>query len=447
MSQETLALVDFAANLRPEDIPASAVDAARNTIADGVSACIYGYRMPWSAIIRDYATGKSLPGPSRVLGPGGASLQAPFAALVNGALAHSFELDGAMKPGVGAHPYATIFPAALAVAQECGNSGRELLTSFVAATEVMVRIGRATMRSNERRGFHAPGTTGPFGAAIASGLLSGLSREALAHAMGIAGSLSSGLLQFSKSGSGGMVKRLHFGRAAESGVMACQLAAAGFDGPRDVLEGKYGFLSVFCDEFDITELTRGLGKTFLTEDIYLKRYACHGSSQYPLQALQMLLEQHHFKGDDIAKIEVTGTDDLVSRHGSVEPKDLALAQYSVPFCIALGCYLDARDPRSFSDDVLNDRRIRDLFPRVSFVVDETLTDPIATVVTVTLKNHRVLRQPMPEVQGSPTPRATSKDVYEKFKVLTKDSDRKRMDEIFERIQTMEKQSAMDWLSP
>jgi 2-methylcitrate dehydratase PrpD len=445
MSDETVQLARFAASLRPEGIPQSALDAARNTIADGISACIYGYELPWSQIILQYAEHVGPGGRSRVLGRGGPLLRPPAAALVNGALAHSFELDGAMKPGVGAHPFATIFPAALAVAQDRGRDGRSLLTAFVAATEVMVRIGRATKRSNERRGFHAPGTTGPFGGAVAAGLLMGLGRDGLVTAMGIAGSLAAGLLQFSKSGSGGMVKRLHFGRAAENGVMAATLAEMGFDGPHDVIEGEHGFLRAFCDEFDPGELTRGLGTVFLTEDIYMKRFACHGSSQYPLQALQMIRTEHGIAGGDVAAIEVTGTHDLVARHGSVVPTDLALAQYSVPFCLALGCYLDARDPRAFNDRVLEDARIRDLFTRVRYVVDESLTDPIATEVRVTLKDGTVLRRAVPEVQGTPSVRATRGDVYEKFTILTRDCPRDRMDQMFERLQTLERQNDLDWI--
>jgi 2-methylcitrate dehydratase PrpD len=447
MSNETARLVDYAANLRYEEIPPSALQAARNTIADGISACIYGYRFEWSEIILRYAQEVGASGKSRVLGPGAPSLSPPFAALVNGALAHSFELDGAMKPGVGAHPFATIFPAALAIAQDRACDGRRLLTAFVAATEVLVRIGRATRRSNERRGFHAPGTTGPFGAATAAGILMGLDRGQLLNAIGIAGSLSAGLLQFSKAGTGGMVKRLHFGRAAESGVAAALLASKGFDGPHDVIEGAHGFLHAFCDERDVGELTRGLGSVYLTEDIYMKRFACHGSSQYPLQALQLLRDEHRFDGGDIAAIEVTGTPDLVARHGSVVPTDLALAQYSVPFCLALGCFVDARDPRSFNDDVLNDARIRDLFPRVRYVVDDGLTDPIATEVRVTLRNGKVLRRAVPEVQGMPSVRASRDDVYEKFSILTRDCPRGRMDEMFERLQTLDEQRDVSWIAP
>ena len=174
MSGETLQLVEYAAGLRYEDITPAALQAAKNTICDGIGACMFGYRLPWSQIICRYVERTGASGRSSVLGPGAAPLTPPLAALVNGALAHSFELDGAVKPGVGAHPFATIFPAALAVAQDNGNSGKQLLTAFVAATEITLRIGRASKRSNERRGFHAPGTTGPYGGAIAAGLLLGL---------------------------------------------------------------------------------------------------------------------------------------------------------------------------------------------------------------------------------------------------------------------------------
>src|SRR5205085_9845437 len=114
---------------------------------------------------------------------------------------------------------------------------------------------------NEGRGFHAPGTTGPFGAAIAAGRLLGLDASRMRDALGIAGSLACGLMEFARSGTGAMVKRLHLGRAAESGVLAASLAADGFTGPASVLEGEFGFLRVFCGgEFDVTELTRELGQ-------------------------------------------------------------------------------------------------------------------------------------------------------------------------------------------
>ena len=173
------------------------------------------------------------------------TLYAPAAALATGAMAHAFESDNLTKPGAGVHPGATLLPPGLAVAQARGSSGRELITAVVAGFDVMYRIGAATKHSNERRGFHAPGTTGPFGAAVAAGVLLGLDAPRMTNALGIAGSLAGGLMEFARSGTGAMVKRLHLGRAAESGVLVASLAADGFTGPQSVIEGEAGFLKVF----------------------------------------------------------------------------------------------------------------------------------------------------------------------------------------------------------
>src|SRR5262249_20782138 len=161
----------------------------------------------------------------------------------------------------------------LAVAQERGIGGRELITAFVAGAEVMIRIGRATHHSNEGRGFHAPGTTGPVGAAVACGKLMGFDGERIRHALRIAGAVACALMECARSGTGAMVKRLHLGRAAESGVLAASLAAEGFTGPVSVIEGDFGFLRVFCgEEFDLGELTRGLKQEYASRSIMLKRF-------------------------------------------------------------------------------------------------------------------------------------------------------------------------------
>jgi len=167
MDNETVELARYAAGLRYEDLPPAVVAQAKDIIADTVAACVCGADMPWSRIVVDYAERTGPGGNSRILGRG-TCVQAPSAALANGALAHAFELDSLTRPGAGAHPGATVLPPALAVAQEVGASkpvgGKALIAAVVAGNEVMIRIGRATGHTNEARGFHAPGTTGPFGA-------------------------------------------------------------------------------------------------------------------------------------------------------------------------------------------------------------------------------------------------------------------------------------------
>src|SRR5437868_9143184 len=135
MTTETVQLAEYAAALRYEDLPAEVIATARDAIIDTVAACICGAALPWSRIVIDYAERTGPGGTSRILGKGTA-VQAPAAALANGALAHAFELDSLTRPGAGAHPGATVLPPALAIAQQQGNAGqsirgRSLIAAFV----------------------------------------------------------------------------------------------------------------------------------------------------------------------------------------------------------------------------------------------------------------------------------------------------------------------------
>ena len=217
MANETVRLAEYAAGLRYEDLPPDVVQRAKDCITDTVAVIVLGNGLPWSRIVAAYAQRVGAGGRSRILGADGPTLHAPAAALANGTLAHAFESDNLTKPGAGVHPGATLLPPGLAVAQERGSSGRALITAVVAGFEVMYRIGYATKHSNERRGFHAPGTTGPFGAAVAAGVLLGLDAPRMTNALGIAGSLAGGLMEFARSGTGAMVKRLHLGARAKAG--------------------------------------------------------------------------------------------------------------------------------------------------------------------------------------------------------------------------------------
>src|SRR5437868_1381609 len=370
MAQETARLAEYAAALRYDDLPAPVVQLAKECIIDTVAAGICGSALPWSRIVIDYAERTGPGGISRILGRGSA-VQAPAAALANGALAHAFELDSLTRPGAGAHPGATVLPPALAVAQQPGAkaSGRDLIAAFVAGNEVMIRISRATGHTNEARGFHAPATAGPFGAAVACGHLLGRDETGMANAIGLAGSLAGGLLEFAR-GDGGMVKRLHLGRASEAGVLAASLAAAGFTGPRTVLEGEFGFLRVFCTEFEEAALTRNLGHEYVTLSTVLKRYPVHATAHAAVRAVRDLQAEHGFAGGNVESIAVTGNKRMVERHAITEPADLMLAQYSSPFCVALALFREARDPESYDESALADPRIRALCRRVRVVPEQ-----------------------------------------------------------------------------
>jgi len=440
MADETVQLARYAANLEYEDLPPAVVAHAKDIIADTVAACIYGADMPWSRIVIDYAERTGPGGRSHILGRG-TSVQAPAAALANGALAHAFELDSLTRPGAGAHPGATVLPPALAVGQEQGASGKALIAALVAGNEVMIRIGRATGHTNEARGFHAPGTTGPFGAAVACAHLLGLDERGMTNALGIAGSLAGGLLEFAK-GDGGMVKRLHLGRASEAGVMAASLAAGGFEAPRTVIEGEFGFLRVFCTEWDESHLTRGLGSDFATMSAVLKRYPCHATAHPAVKAVRDLQAAHGFAGGEVASITVTVTRRMVERHNILEPPDQMLAQYSIPFCVALALFREARDPESYDLSALADPAIRALCRNVKLVAEpgDGHGAP-GSQVTILLSDGRTFGQH--ETGGM----LEAGELPDKFARLT----RKAMAgaggpaRIYKRLMALEDEATLDWL--
>jgi 2-methylcitrate dehydratase PrpD len=446
MANETVRLAEYASGLRYADLPPQVIERAKDCIIDTVAVIVLGNAMPWSQIVVRYAQRIGTGGSSRILGAVGPTLHAPAAALANGTLAHAFESDNLTKPGAGVHPGATLLPPALAIAQERGNSGRDLITAIVAGFEVMYRIGYATGHSNERRGFHAPGTTGPFGAAVAGGVLLGLDAAAMTSALGIAGSMAGGLMEFARSGTGAMVKRLHLGRAAEAGVVAASLAADGFTGPVSVVEGEAGFLKVFCPEWDLSGLTRGLGTDYATMKLCLKRFPMHMTAQTGVQAVLELQAELGFTGGEVDRVTVAGNQRMATINNIRNPIDMMMAQYSIPFCVALALFRDPRDPASFDDSALIDASIRALCDRVAVTVADPPTKIAgASIVTIQLKDGRAFTREVEEFDGTPARPLGRDALREKFSTLTRARYGAEAAGLFERLQGLENETRLDWI--
>jgi 2-methylcitrate dehydratase PrpD len=408
-------LAAYAAGLRFEHLPAPIVATAKTCLIDAVACAIFGAGFPWSRAIAGMiaASGTSgacsVPGFDRRLDP-------RQAALALGVFAHAFELDSLRKPGAGAHPGATVALPAFAMAQARSRSGRDLIAAIVAGCEVSFRIGAATLHTPELQGFHAPGIVGPFGAAVASGCLLTLSPEQLAFALGIAGSCTGGLLAFARSGQGGMVKRLHLGRAAESGVLAALLAARGYDGPRTILEGEFGVLQSFCSRADPALLTAQLGTLFETSRLCIKPYACHVTAQAPIELIRKLMATHRFTAGDIAAIEVAASAKVASHHGEQKPADVMLGQYSVPFSLAVAAWRDPADPAAFADDPIHDPGILDLAARVRIVPGEA---GWGAGLAIALRDGRKVTASIASFRGCPETPMSLEDIAAKFRRLTR----------------------------
>jgi 2-methylcitrate dehydratase PrpD len=417
----TRELARYAVNLRYRDIPPDVISRAKDCLLDIITVALYGSTKPWSQSVVQFVKGLGLSGRSTVFGE---SWRAPahLAALANGTMAHAFELDNVRQPGAGVHPGATAFLPALAVAEAQRAGGKAFLTAFVAACEVMSRIGVAAGNSLEKRGFHAPGLTGTFGAAVAAGRLLGLDENGMVHALGIAGSYSGGLMEFSRCQEGAMIKRLHLGKAAEGGVTAASLARRGFAGPESVLEGEFGFCRAFSDDPNLSRLTYRLGREFESLNICIKRNACHINAHAPIEALEKLSQQNGFDPRDVREIAVGGIEKLVTHHAIYQPKDLMAAQYSIPFCVALSLYYDPRDPESFSEKRISEEKIRTAMRKVRLRVDPEIEKKgwdRAARVTLSLKDGSHPSALVVHFRGTPHNPMSQAELEEKARNLTR----------------------------
>ena len=443
---QTVTLAAYGAALRYEEVPDAVLQRSKDCITDAVATIIYGAELPWSKMIIAYARANGSGGKSQILGSGTRAVHPPAAALAQGAMAHAFELDNLTKPDSGAHPGAALFSSGLAIAQDRGFGGRALLAAFVAGAEVMIRIGYATKHTNEERGFHAPGTTGPFGSAVTVGHLLGFDAARMSNALGIAGSCAGGLLAFAHAGNGAMVKRLHLGRAAEGGVVAASLAAEGFTGPTTVLEEEGGFLHAFCPDWDLSELTRGLGSTYESMNIMIKRYACHITAHTPVEAILDLRKANGFTAADIASITVAGSPRMATVNNIPVPADALLAQFSIPFCVALSMYRNPVDPRAFDENVAHDQQILALTRKVIMTVAPgQANSDLASTVSVKLNDGREFSSHVTAFSGTPERPLDRAGLREKFMLLTRSHPEPAMAKLFDRLQALEQEPNLDWL--
>ena len=239
-------LVEHARAVSHDALPEEARDRARYFLLDHLGVALRAVEAASSRVLHNFAR-KRAPkeGPCTIIGSD-MRTDAPHAALVNGGVSHATEMDDVTTRS-SLHPGVSVMPTALAVAEMRRSGPKEVIAAIVAGYETANRIGNAlNPTSHYERGFHPTGTCGAFAAAIVASKLLGLSVEATANAMGIAGSQAAGSMQYLDNGA--WTKRFHPGWAAHSGVMAACLAQEGYTGPEDILGGKTGFLRGHSDD-------------------------------------------------------------------------------------------------------------------------------------------------------------------------------------------------------
>ncbi len=334
------------------------------------------------------------------------------AALANGVLIGAFECE----PLTGSHASGTVLPATLAVCQREHFDGAAFLTALALGFEVSARIARTAVGLETVRGFHNPGTQGPFGAAAAVGKLYGFDEEHLTNALGIAGSSSAGLLEFAWSG--GDTKRLHLGRASQLGLESALLARQGVRGPATVLEGRYGYFNAFSTPPRMERLVESLGTEWAIEPPSLKSYATHVTHQAVVDAIQGFKREHPLDPGKITRVVISGAPRIMEeRHATRAPQDVLGGQYSLPFTTAVALTRDMSNPLVYNADAVADPVVRDLARRIELVpLEDTPHEapgvwPAAILIECAGQRHTLHTRPH---KGSPPNPFTWAEAVEKF---------------------------------
>jgi 2-methylcitrate dehydratase PrpD len=373
---ETRALADFLSELTFNQLPAEAVETAKLCILDAVGVALSSRTRPWAQTTAQVVAESGSSDVSSIWGQsvGGSPEEA---ALVNGTAVHGIEMDDRMPRGR-VHPGCYTIPPAIALGEKLACPGRDVLLGIVAGYELGIRVGLAVRFIP---GFAQSGHKGVWSSVAASAKVLGLDAQQTADAYGIAGSMASGLYEFTQDPRGTMVKRLHGGLGARSGVLAAALAQQRLTGPNSILEGKYGYLhvlSVGSQEPRIGELTAGLGERFRILDREIKPYAAWGGGHLAIDAVHQLVSKNPVDVNRIATVRVAGSRSLVVGHELRRPESVMAAQYSLAFLTAVSLCRGADtliDPGTiWVDSTLSDPQLLELAARVELGIDADLDE-------------------------------------------------------------------------
>jgi len=409
----TRRLAGFVATLRHDRIPDAARAYVSRSLLDWLGCCIAGLHEPPVRALEAVLAPMGGAGQATVIGRGRRA-SVLDAALLNGVAGNVLDLDD-LHPGLIGHPAAVLAPTVLALGEWLGADGAAVETAYVAGYEVLVRIGLGTEPDLYRRGWHATGVLGTFGACAAAGRLLGLDERALCAALAIAATQAAGLRELS----GTPARCIHQGRAAAAGVLACLWAREGVQGVDDIVGAPHG-LRVFSGEVRAEPMLDGLGERFLLDQTCYKRHAASGSLHAALDATIALRERHGLAPDQVAKVEVSTHPlalELCAPHAA--PRSVASARQSMHFGIALALAEGRCDRDLYTDAMRVDPSIRALCERVTVAADPTMVyaQAMPSEVALTTRDGRRLSMRVDVPRGRPGNPMEPGELVDKFRAL------------------------------
>ena len=352
-------------------VPATVDEAALRHLLDGCGTAVGAVRLDAALPALTVARGLGGPAEATILGTR-SQVGAPAAALATGTLVHALDFDDTHAGGL-VHATAVVLPAALAVGEEVGASGRQVLDAAVVGYEVACRVAAAAPHGFHRRGLHATMVAGVFAAAAVASRLGGLDAATTTNALGIAGSQAGGLLAF--LGTGASTKQLHPGLASQSGILAARLAAAGATGPATVFDGPHGVYDALADgPVDLATITEGLGERWETTAIGIKPWPTCQLAHASMAAAHDALARADVPAARVRSVHARVHPDSASvvcdpDRDLTRPASPYAAKFSLPWSVA-ALLLDGQvGTATYDSAALARADVQDLAGRITWAVD------------------------------------------------------------------------------
>ena len=419
MSQDYLdRLAEFVIETRCEDFNPAAIAAAKDVVLDTIGAILAGSRLSENTNFAGLATTMSAPGKATVFGHD-IHVQPVWATMVNATAGVSLEMDEGNRLG-GGHPSIHVTPGAMAVAEDLGRSGSEVLAGIIVGYEVISRIGTATTVRPE---VHSHGTWGTIGTAAAAARLMGFDAQQTRVAMNLAMSMSPANT-WTPCIEGATVRNLYPGRSGFQGIMAAHLSQCGYtavaDGPADLYRTFLG------DGFDPESVTDGLGTSgsLRIQQNYFKLHACCLYNHPVLDAVQDLLREEPFAPSEVKGIQVTAPP-IAGIMADPHPDNMLAAKFSIPYAVAAAICYGRTDVTAFLPERVDRADIRALAERVALDPDPEMNlrryDYPSARVAVQLADGRIRRAEVTSQRGDFSNPAGREELLGKFDLLSRDT--------------------------
>jgi 2-methylcitrate dehydratase PrpD len=347
------------------------------------------------------------------------TLTAAGAAFVNGTAAHGEDFDDTFEGGP-VHAGAVVVPAVLAACERHNPDGRMALAGIAVGTEVLCRLSLVVPKAVHKAGFHPTAIFGAMGAAAGVGAALGLDARQIVNALGIAGSMAGGIIEYLAEGA--WTKRLHAGWAAQSGLRAALLARSGFVGPRTVFEGTHGLFHGFAHttEGDYGALTGDFGRRWVTDTLAFKPYPC-GTMAQPYIDCARRLNARGVDPDDVNEIVCEVGEGTVHRlweplSDKQRPPNGYAAKFAVPYLLATAFVHGGVGLGAFTESTIHDARVLALAAKVKYVIDpqNPYPDNFTGHIRATMKDGSVVEERQPHLRGGAQEPLTREDVIDKF---------------------------------